>query len=86
MGVASPYSLDTWIYLIHVIALNEEGRFKSQKAMPACMRASSQYHDLSTAIRCGIIICLFELMLNVPINSYGHVGTLSPFRGTCVQS
>ena len=24
-------------------------------------------------------VCLFELVLNVPVNSYGHVGTLSPF-------
>ena len=31
-------------------------------------------------------ICLIELMLNVQVNSYGHVGTLSPFHGTCTQN
>ena len=30
--------------------------------------------------------CLFELMLNVPVNSYGHVGTLPPFYGTFTQN
>ena len=27
----------------------------------------------------GVYLVLFELMLYVPVNSYGHVGTLSPF-------
>ena len=25
----------------------------------------------------GLFVCLFGLMLNVPVNSYGHVGTVS---------
>ena len=29
---------------------------------------------------------LIELMLNIPVNSYGHVGTLSPFYGTFIQN
>ena len=29
------------------------------------------------------IFCLFKLMLNAPVNSFGHVGTLSAFYGTC---
>ena len=29
---------------------------------------------------------LFELMLNHPVNSYGHVGTLPPFNGTFTQN
>ena len=29
--------------------------------------------------------CLFELMLNAPVNSNDHVGTLSPFYGTLTQ-
>ena len=27
-------------------------------------------------------VCLFELIFYVPVNSYGHVGTLPPFCGT----
>ena len=30
--------------------------------------------------------CLFEFMLYVPVNSYGHFGTLSPFYGTFTQN
>ena len=30
--------------------------------------------------------CLLESMLNVPVNNYGHVGTLPPFQGTCTQN
>ena len=30
--------------------------------------------------------CLFELMLYATENSYGHVGTLSPFYGTFTQN
>ena len=29
------------------------------------------------------VFSLFELMLNVSVNSYGHVGMLPPFYGTC---
>ena len=32
-----------------------------------------------------MLFCLFELMLKVPVNSYGHVGTLRPFYGTFTQ-
>ena len=28
--------------------------------------------------------CLFELMLNVPVKSFGHVGTLPSFYGTFI--
>ena len=31
-------------------------------------------------------LCLFELMLSVPVNSYGHVGTLPSFYGTYTQN
>ena len=34
----------------------------------------------------GCVVCLFELMLCVPVNSQGHVGTLPPFFGTLTQS
>ena len=34
----------------------------------------------------GVYLVLFELMLYVPVNSYGHVGTLSPFYGTFSQN
>ena len=27
-----------------------------------------------------LFVCLFELMLNVTVNSFGHVGTLPPFN------
>ena len=27
-------------------------------------------------------VCWFELSLNIPVNSYGHVGTLPPIYGT----
>ena len=33
-----------------------------------------------------IFVCLFELMFNVPVNSYGHVGTLPLFYGTFSQN
>ena len=29
--------------------------------------------------------CLFELKLNVPINSYGHGGKMAPFYGTLMD-
>ena len=31
------------------------------------------------------VCCLIELILYVPVNSNGHVGTLSPFNGTFTQ-
>ena len=34
---------------------------------------------------CALFVCL-NLMLNVPVNSQGHVGTLPTFYGTCTQS
>ena len=30
-------------------------------------------------------VCLFDLMLYVPVNSNGHVGTTPPFYGTFTQ-
>ena len=33
-----------------------------------------------------IFVCLFELMLYVPVNSQGHVGTLPPLYGTFTQN
>ena len=33
-----------------------------------------------------ILICLFELMLNVPVNSKSHAGTLPPFYGTITKN
>ena len=33
-----------------------------------------------------LFVCLFELMRNVQVNSYGHVGSLPPFYGTCSQN
>ena len=29
----------------------------------------------------NLFVCLFEVMLNVQVNSYGHIGTLPPFHG-----
>ena len=31
-------------------------------------------------------VSLFEMMLNIPVNSYGHVGTLLPFYRTFTQN
>ena len=31
-------------------------------------------------------ICLIDLKLNVPVNSYGHDGALPPFYGTFTQN
>ena len=31
-------------------------------------------------------VCLFELMLYIPVNSHGHVGMLPPLYGTCTQN
>ena len=33
-----------------------------------------------------ICLCLFELMLYVPVRSLGHIGTLPPFYGTFTQN
>ena len=34
----------------------------------------------------ALFVCLFELMLNIPVNSYGHAEMLSPFYGTFTQN
>ena len=31
-------------------------------------------------------VCLFELILNVPVNNKCHVGTVPPFYGTFTQN
>ena len=31
-------------------------------------------------------VCLFGLLLNAPVNSYGHVGKMPPFYGTFTQN
>ena len=30
-------------------------------------------------------MCMFDLMLFIPVNNYSHVGTLPPFYGTSFQ-
>ena len=35
--------------------------------------------------RMKTFVCLFELILYIPVNSYGHAGTLPPVYGTSVQ-
>ena len=47
----------------------------------ACVRAC-RHNTTVFHLQCS----LFELMLNVLVHSYGHVRTLPPFYGTCVQS
>ena len=32
------------------------------------------------------VVCVFELLLNIPFNSYGHIVTLLPFYGTFTQN
>ena len=34
---------------------------------------------------CQLYLGLFEFMLYIQVNSYGHVGTLPPFNGTFSQ-
>ena len=33
----------------------------------------------------AFIVCLFDMLFSVPVNSNGHVGTLSPFYKTFTQ-
>ena len=33
-----------------------------------------------------LLFFVFELMLNVPVNSYGHLQSLPPFYGTYTQN
>ena len=33
-----------------------------------------------------VFVCLFELLLYIPVNSYGHVRTLPPFYRTFTQN
>ena len=54
----------------------------SKIAIPKVIDPFSNYvlHNI------GVDYCLFEFMLNVSVNSYGHVGTLPPFYGTFTQN
>ena len=50
----------------------------------ALQLASDEGLSLVYVIDC-ILLCLFELMLYVPVNSNGNVGTLPPFYETFTQ-
>ena len=41
---------------------------------------------MQDVIKCVCFFCLFDLMLYVPVNGNGHVGTLPPFYGTFTQN
>ena len=44
--------------------------------------ACSEHCLLGHICRKASKVCLFELMLYIPVNTYGHVGTLPPFYVT----
>ena len=46
-----------------------------------CLTQSTEVH-MAVFFFAPKFLCLFELMLGVPVNSYGHVGTLPPFYWT----
>ena len=52
----------------------------------AKLRSSSEKDNLYVLVEgFYIYVCLFELMLIVPVNSYGHVGALHS-SGTCTKN
>ena len=60
----------------------------SHKSVNARVAKTFLLHDVikwKSATSYDKLICLFELMLYVPVNSDGHVGTLPPFYGNFTQ-
>ena len=49
-----------------------------------CLAQSTDVH--LAVFFCSKFSLFVELMLSVPVNSYGHVGTLPPFYGTYTQN
>ena len=54
---------------------------KSLDFEPASLRSSRTHRNQHI----GLFVHLFDLILNVPVNSYGHVGTLPPFYGSLTK-
>ena len=50
-----------------------------------CQTITNEIENLKSKTT-GIFACLFELVLNVPINSFGNVESLPPFSGTFTQN
>ena len=56
--------------------LNIDLAFHSQNSYK---EVDVRIHALAKIIIGKTFVCLFELMLYVPVNNNGHVGTLPPF-------
>ena len=49
------------------------------------IKAPGPVHLNKDSDQTGYFVCLFELMLYVPVNNNDHVGTLPPYFGTFTQ-
>ena len=66
--------------------------FSPRELLHNIYRLFNEYHKIfeyfgypKSECKHFIFVCLFELMVYVPFNSNGHVGTLPPFYGTFTQ-
>ena len=67
-------------------------KFRALHKVPGDSYEEENYREISTFRRDTTVsptliqrICLFALMLYVPVNSNGHVGKLPPFYRTFIQ-
>ena len=56
-----------------------------QNTVPLKIYANKLSRNFLFCLFVCLFVCLFELILYVPVNSYGHVGTLPPFYWTSTQ-
>ena len=47
---------------------------------------TNERNFVNETVRTGQKTCLFDLMLYVPVNCYGYVGTFPLCYGTCIQN
>ena len=65
--------------------------FSTVEPLGCCEIAAKNVAGTLTEYECdqetyGMSNCSFEMMLNIPVNSYGHVRTFSPFYGTFTEN
>ena len=46
-------------------------------AINTCPKEQIMHKDFSFALTVCLFVCMFDLALYVPVNIYGHVGTVS---------
>ena len=86
------FSLHSDLYncpMISQISLEEIVTTKTETQTLKCDAISALFCNQTLCDRSKgncLFVCLFQLWFSIPVNRYGHVGTLPPLYGTLTQN